>query len=70
MTKEDYKVMFQDGLFWCVLMFALLCFIAVVPLAAIVALLLGIMAVTFVIMSVVAYKMYKKNRYWHYKKED
>lgn len=70
MTKEDYKVMFSDGLFWFVLVFALLCFIAVVPFGFMVIFMLGLLAGTFVLMLVAAYKMYKQNRYWHYSKKD
>lgn len=70
MTKQDYKVMLSDGLFWFVLVFALLCFIAVVSLKVIIVMALTFLASTFLLMSVVAYKMYKQNKYWHYKKED
>lgn len=64
MTKEDYKVMFSDGLFWFVVLFVLICFIAVASLELMIMFAAGFMLSVFVLIGIAAYKMCKKNRYW------
>lgn len=69
MTNQDYKVMFSDSLFWFVVVFAFVCLVAVAPFGLMLVLLLLVLAGTFGLMLVAAYKMYKQNKYWHYNKD-
>lgn len=64
MKKEDYTFMYKDGMFWFVVLFVLICFIAVATIELLVFFTLGFLLSVFILIGIAAYKMYKKNRYW------